>query len=708
VLKKQTHRPEEETFKELAQLCVKPGFIHIIAYFCVRDNIIKYSGKKGMNVKDTMALFSKERLVRTEISTLIGLMLKEKIIFDLPALGEFEIMVKDAERLLKEIHEAMMTLDDLMKAIEAKRDPFKSAKVLREPMFYGGEAAYIFQYRDLALKKYSRDDDWFVKNKEYSTVDAHKIISCIAAFQNEKVGLVLPDMVRKKPEERTMLPSFEFSAQDLAQRLDVDIKIIKNVLNSFSTPLDEYNKTFSTISDFNIINAYPLIKSEADKYILFHPYSLAEAFYETPFFWTFRDSEYKNKSVKNRGIFVEEFSKERLKLVFGAENVFSNVDIYKGKDVVGEIDVLVVFADRAIVLQAKSKKLTIESRKGNDQCLQEDFKKSIQESYEQGLTCSKLLENEAYELRDKNGNALNIVRKFKEIYIFCVVSEHYPALSFQARQFLQYEKNAKILPPFVIDVFMLDAITEMLQTPLYFLSYINRRTHYDDRVMAHHELTILSYHLQKNLWIDDKYNMLFLGDDIAADLDLAMGVRRGEMKGKGKVDGIITMMEGTFVGSVIAEIENKKNSDLIDFGFTLLSLNEEAINQINQHVKLISDRAQEDGKCHDFSIGGEEWGGLTIHCNNDSYEVAFNKLQGHCEKRKYAQKVTNWFGICIDPIEKGIKFAIRLNYEWKKSEEMERTIKLLSPILNASGKNKIGRNDICLCGSGKKYKKCCL
>ena len=49
-------------------------------------------------------------------------------------------------------------------------------------------------------------------------------------------------------------------------------------------------------------------------------------------------------------------------------------NVGKGKKV-GEIDVLVIFGDRAIVLQAKSKRLTLEARKGNDNQIKDDFKK---------------------------------------------------------------------------------------------------------------------------------------------------------------------------------------------------------------------------------------------------------------------------------------------------------------------------------------------
>jgi hypothetical protein len=40
-----TVRTEQEIFDELAQPCSSPGYAHAIAYFCSRDNLIRYSGE---------------------------------------------------------------------------------------------------------------------------------------------------------------------------------------------------------------------------------------------------------------------------------------------------------------------------------------------------------------------------------------------------------------------------------------------------------------------------------------------------------------------------------------------------------------------------------------------------------------------------------------------------------------------------------------
>ena len=105
--------------------------------------------------------------------------------------------------------------------------------------------------------------------------------------------------------------------------------------------------------------------------------------------------------MQNRGVFTEQFAFERLWQVFGAENVLANIDIYESKDnKLAEIDVLVIFGNRALVLQAKSKRLTLEARRGNDLQIKDDFKKSIQDSCDQAYRCAALIEEGKCSFKD--------------------------------------------------------------------------------------------------------------------------------------------------------------------------------------------------------------------------------------------------------------------------------------------------------------------
>lgn len=703
----ETKRKESEIFHELSQLCISKGYIHVIAYFCFTTNTISYEGE--LKVDDLKEQYSNDKLIRTEISTLIGLMCKSEIDLMIPKPNILQNYIDETEKLLEEIHHSMiLPFGDMIKKKTSREKDinlFQKGSYLREAIFYGGESAYDFQYLDFSIDKYRKDDDWFSANKGFSIKEVEIVINTILNHQFKKLNNFQNELININPNEWTTLNLFSFKINDIITQSKLDKNTIENILQAFSFPLENKNSTFVSLSDFNMTNAYPILKYN-DSYLLLQHYSLLEALYETPFFWFNEDESYKNMAMKHRAEFTEEFSAECLKKVFGHENVFTNIDIYKNKkNKAGEIDVLVIFADRAIIVQAKSKKLTIESRKGNDNALNSDFKKAIQDSYEQGKVCANLLGNEKYKLFDANSNELLINRNYKEVYIFCVISDHYPALAFQTDQFLKYNKSKRIKPPFIMDIFLLDVMTEMLSHPLYFLSYINRRVKYFKKINAQHELVTLSYHLKKNLFMSDEFTMMMLSDDIAMDLDQAMVVRRKGLPGQDTPTGILTKFNNTIVGNIITDIILLENSYTIELGFLLLQLSEDAIEKLNSGIKKIINLHKVDAKSHDFTIGFDKQStGLTIHCNNIFYDDAYLSLLDHCKHRKYKQKVNNWFGLCIDPITKKIRFGVMSDKEWNYSDEMEISVKNRS-LLN---RKKIGRNEVCPCGSGKKYKTCCM
>jgi hypothetical protein len=691
--------------------------MHAVGWFCVRDNLVKVGDK--LRAKDLLSLFGYDRLIRTEITTLIGLALKGPLDLSLPLPTTLQAYVSRTEELLREIHETMSAAwfaHFTPEKVAQGSNPFETGDALREPIFYGGESAYGFQYRDLSVRKYAADDAWLKAAKGFSIGDARQVAKAICDLQMEKVPRVHRALADLPPEEWTLLPGFEFSVAELVAHSAILESTVRAVVDAFAVPSGETNAGFASLGDFNVAAALPLIPIGSDSFLMLLQYGLLEALYDAPFYWMTADKGYWAKATEHRGRFTEEFARERLLGVFGPKHVFPNVDVFESKGQrLGEIDVLVVFGDRAIVLQAKSKKLTLEARKGNDLQIKEDFKKSVQDAYDQALVCAKALDDGACRFVPKSGAALEMP-KFEEIYLFCVVSDHYPALTFQARQFLQVVTSDRIAPPYVMDVFTLDALTEMLSSPLRLLSYANRRTRYADRLMASHELTILSYHLKQNLWLQENCDMFMLGDDVAADLDVAMMVRRDGLQGEATPDGVLTRLTETSVGRLLSTIEHAPQPATIALGFMLLTISEETTRQISAGIDKIVEAARRDGQHHDITVAvGQGESGLTVHCNDYPTKVAASRLQSHCRRRKYKHRADSWFGICLS-CEGVLRFGTSNREKWQhdaalevSTRRMDTAPRRIAGLLDKPlPRRKLGRNDPCPCGSGRKYKKCCL
>jgi hypothetical protein len=678
--------------------------------------MVFYRGE--MKPEDTRHLFSPTRLIRIELSTLLGLMVKKEIDYTLPSRSTLRALVQRTEELLDELHRAIDSACfpklDATTFAHITPDVFKSGHSFREPIFYAGESAYSFQYHDFSAKKYLNDNNWIETNKGFSINAARDVVQAIANLQNAKLTALLHELRNVPIEERAVLPGFSFTLEEVSNASHVNEPVAAKVLAAFAVSSGSRNEGFRTLHDFNAMNATPILRAPDGTFLSFQQYSLAEALYDSPFYWMLEDKSYINEANDHRGKFTEAFSEERLAAVFGDGNVFRNAVIQRTKgERAGEVDVLVLFGDRAIVLQAKSKRLTLEARRGNDGQIKDDFKKSIQDSYDQGYECARLLDNPNCAALAADGRRIQVPR-LKELYILCVVSDNYPALSFQALQFLHSQADEKIKPPFVIDVFTLDAMTEMLDSPLQFLSYLNRRTFYSGKLVCSHEMVILSHHLKRNLWLEKDVDTVMFEDGLVADLDVAMSVRRESIPGKRTPEGILTRLANTAIGRFLRDIEARPDPRTIDLGFLLLTLSEDAVNGVSRAIELTARKALRDRQHHDISVPlSEVSSGLTVHCNEDALGIAGARLKNHCAARKYKQRADTWFGICIWP-NGSLRFGINLETNWQFDPEMEKlTGRLGKPqafaaaVASMTGRPKVGRNDPCPCDSGKKYKRCC-
>ncbi len=648
-------RSEQSVFDDLAALCLSVGFIHAIAFISLRDNVVGF--KDELNSDELLQWRSHSQLIRTEITTLIGLMMRGPIDFSMPTPTVLNDYIKKSAELLDELHLTMVqpTLKLMQRRVVGgsvpNANPFSTGESLREPIFYAGESAYPFQYRDLALTKYSLDSDWLSQNKSVDLVVGKAVCDGIPYVLNRSLETVLSDQIKGPAKDRAVLPFFTFSCTELASYIGFPTEDVQAFVNAFTLPSCERNAGFSTINDFNKAYIYPFIRRDVDKYVLLQYYGLTEAFYETPFYWMCTDSLYAPTALTHRGDFTESFTYDRLVHVFGSDRVYKNVELRKTKGhTLGEIDVLVIFGDRVVLVQSKSKRLTLESRRGNDRVLRSDFRMAIQDAVEQSFECAKLLGDQSVSLYTKNNEVIRIEESQKVIFPVAIIADHYPALAFQLRQFLEYKSTTQILPPLVTDVFSLDAISEMLSTPLWFLSYLELRARFGERLMASHEHMLLSYHLRHNLWLRDDIDLMLIDDDFSVHLDTAMAVRRDGIDGIPTPDGILTRLVGTPLGSILKELETSPDPLKIDLGLFLITLSDDVCKTINKNINRICNRHLLNKKSQ--TVRALFPGlpiGLFIYCSRSTVEVLEEKFHRDSKESVYPHKLEKWFGLVLKP-----------------------------------------------------------
>lgn len=375
---------------------------------------------------------------------------------------------------------------------------------------------------------------------------------------------------------------------------------------------------------------------------------------------------------------------------------------------IAEADSLLIYGRRAYVIQAKSKRMTLEARAGDDEAIGRDFQIAVQEAYDQALAVIEAMQDGAKATVDGRQIVLPGAATVSEYYPIAVTSEHYPALSSQSRELLKTRELKATMPPLVFDIFSLDVFAEFLNTPLLFSDYLKKRAQTNDRVIATHELVILAYHLRKNLYLGEA-SMISIDDSVMADLDLSMAVRRVGLAGPSTPPGILSRFEGSELQSIYEAVNTSTRADVHRLGELLLDMDGKAADVMSRQIARMRQQTSIDGKEHDISMGFET-AGITVHCNRLSDENAYKKLVTHVALRKYSEHRDAWYGVTLS--EDG-EPRMLLGHEdkWKFDPTLERLVgdlkvSSVTKALAHRSKRKVGRNDLCPCGSGIKYKRC--
>ena len=88
--------------------------------------------------------------------------------------------------------------------------------------------------------------------------------------------------------------------------------------------------------------------------------------------------------------------------------------------------------------------------------------------------------------------------------------------------------------------------------------------------------------------------------------------------------------------------------------------------------------------------------------------VVYDKLKKQCQLYAYERNINNWFLVIIDDNSVGFEsFTYSNSHSGYLAEEVKR-LQQLRLEQHSQINKKIGRNETCPCGTGKKYKKCCL
>ena len=706
------------TLKEIENLLNEPGYLYSLLTISLNDLFLPLEDYLEVNWHD--------RISYQELSYLLGILIKNPIKIDVyPSQHQIKKHIDDTYRLLKQIHDyyGLIAFNGMLEAaVKVKEEElgsqlarsifYNTSEAIIESVFYSDSGAYDFQYWETAPVRYASDDIWMKSRLGFSIKDAVDLSQLLKELTERKFkNILLPK--NNKEYNDLVLSIFRFKESDVKNLSEAQRK----VLDKLSVIPGQCNQSLTLISDFNELDVKPLIKLPDQSYLIPINFNLARAIDESPYYW-FKDIDeeyFLKKATVNRGMYTEHAVYNQLKKVFGEKNVFIDVEVRKnkGKGVhrkgqnYTDIDVLVLFGNRAIIIQAKSKKLTLLSRQGDLIKLSEDFKQAVQDAYEQGLIARKeMLSGEAF-LTQKDGTPIKLVESLSEVYIITVTTDNYPALAFQIQNLLEKEDLDPF--PIAINLYDLDLLTEYLSDPFDFLFYVNQRISLANIIFGSSEVACLGYHLTQKLFIDplNKVDKFHITQDFAQCIDDDIVRRRYGSEEDKKKSRVKQVWKNDSFNKLVSQIKLLEGPELIDAIFFLYKLSSDTVDNLMNMIEVQKKKAIRDKKYHSMAmLLDNQMGGITYLVEYDKSINLRDHLMAYSMSRKYKSKANEWLALGSYSSNPNMLDVVAYsNYPWKFDKELE---KLTSVMIRPGQKvlRKIGRNEICFCGSGKKYKRC--
>ena len=699
---------QSQVLGDLQRLACSPGFLYTLAHAAVTNIFI---GQEGSSPHEWLSV--------KELTLVAGLLAIQSV--DATSIPDKEALDSQIDRLytlLARLHQSLWRpmADSVMARVggklsnahEQSDDGIVTLPGLEmvEPFFYVGTGAYDFQYLDLANEKYRDDSDWLESNVGLSMDKLVNTVRVLREFQEQRFADYL--QLQTHDERCRAAPAtFSFSRNQLSHLTDNEFEAF---INKFSIIPGAVKHSLDAIGSVNELEFKPIMRLAEGEFFMLVGFMLAQAIYESPFYWMAGDAHYADQAANHRGSATEEIAYRLLLPIFG-DKVYQNVKIANGHQIIHEIDVLAFTGNRAVAIQAKSKRLTTLSRRGDDEQIKKDFTQAVQDAYEQGLASRQCLLGHEHVFTDRDGSLIDLPEHIEDVYVVCLTLDHLPALPFMTQRLL--EKKPDNPYQVALSVLDLDILTTYLQSPLDFIHYMYQRSHWSDRIFGTCEAAFLASYLNQGLALPQEVSSAMLAEDMAGLVDADFPTRRGRnrlLRGSLGVDfssaddrSLTNRWQNSELRQFICLLERSSEPWATDAAFVLLDLSQDVACYFMEKIIVAMNECSRTGDICGCCIVLQGGSGISFVWTRGSSVPLGDVVQNHVAAYKYKHKSDTWLGLGGTLASRDILVAFSRE-PWQADAELDELARLmLHPELQGK---KLGKNQPCWCGSGQKYKKC--
>lgn len=427
------------------------------------------------------------------------------------------------------------------------------------------------------------------------------------------------------------------------------------------------------------------------------------------------------KYQKHKSRWLEKQGVKLLKRIFPNDSIYTNLDYPDPYNVGGtaELDIAVKWGSFILLVEAKASQFRFESIRGDVGRLRTDIKKNIENAYKQSLRVIQYINSssEPVFIEKNTERKLKFKRnKINRIYPFSLTLHHLGGIATELNKTKELGLFDDNNYPFSICLADLKVISDTNISPDIFLHYIEKRL---DLLSATEE------------WNGDELDL------IAAYFDCRLNIKNMPVKEdeiiniisftgysscfdelylyeRGLVDKkpVIGLSIPTEIQGILDQLRTWDDDGARWISFVLLGLDDQVLLELAHIISELKNQTVPNGIFRRYVFSDNDVViSITGSSSANSQELK-ERVNLRATVEKYRRKLDKsiGFGIFCHPGKQNNLFdtACYIEHPWHQDGELESLLNN-EPMSNPDpGAKMPGRNDKCICGSGKKFKKCCL
>ncbi|MFW9995182.1 MAG: hypothetical protein ACFFD4_24305, partial [Candidatus Odinarchaeota archaeon] len=463
-------------------------------------------------------------------------------------------------------------------------------------------------------------------------------------------------LARKREITRKIADVFIFAVQEIDDKFGSEKA--SRFLERFSASWGNINDEYSRPENFNEILSKPLILVDQEKIWIPIPTLLSQVAYASLHYDFTRNpsfESYKDDYNRISGELLEEQVAEVFRKIFPAARILTKYYIGSSSRSMMEGDVLIEFEGQYIVIECKSKKLTMLAKNGDIDEIKDSFSKAIQAAYNQGQKRRDLLVRERCDVYDAQARG-NVITTFTgvqkaDVSIIVVTRESFGPLATDLSHFLEKDESEEY--PWVVNFLDLQNIARFVQSPYEFLLYLKRRVKLQGKAYSADEFVYFGAFFNKGLFIDDKSpekGEISLDPAFVEQFDKYDNY---SYRGMDKPKPVITWISSNF--RLIIEWIRKLigSENLADIAIVLMGNYPRELDKLMQMIKDQKFKSLNDGEEHIATFSSESTLydgkiGFFVYSSFDDHSSRDVSLFAKCSIIKKQYKLSKVMGFGID------------------------------------------------------------